>query len=70
MIIETMKVGKAGIARATETVAPTTKIGTRFQLIPFARIATTVAVIFAPATAVEIAKIMMVAINAFIPGPA
>ena len=65
-----MKVGKAGIASATETVAPTTKIGTRFHVIPFARIAITVAVIFAPATAVENAKIIIVAINAFIPGPA
>ena len=70
MIIETMKVGNAGIASATDIVAPTTKIGTRFHFMPFARIATTVAVIFAPATAVETAKIMMVAMNAFIPGPA
>ena len=38
--------------------------------MPFARIETTVAVMFAPATAVEIAKIIIVAINAFIPGPA
>ena len=58
------------MASATEMVAPITKIGTRFHFMPFARIATTVVVMFAPATAVERAKMMIVAMNAFIPGPA
>jgi hypothetical protein len=70
MIIATMKVGKAGIASATEIVDPITKIGTRFHFIPLVRIATTVVVIFIPATAVETAKMMIVARKAFMPGPA
>ena len=70
MIIESIKVGKAGIARATEIVEPITKIGTRFHFIPLARIVTTVAVIFAPATAVETAKIIIVIKKASIPAPA
>ena len=65
-----MNVGNAGIARATEMVAPITKIGTRFHFIPLARIAITVVVMLAPATAVETAKIIIVARKAFIPGPA
>ena len=65
-----MKVGNAGIARATLMVAPMTNIGVLFHFIPLARIAKTVVVIFAPAIADEIAKIMMVTMNAFIPAPA
>ena len=57
-----MNIGKAGMASPTLAIVPQTKIGVRFQVMPRARIVRIVVVMFAPAIALEIAK-MMIAIR-------
>ena len=69
-IIATMNMGKAIRANATLVTVPNTKIGTRTHVMPLARIPTAVVVMFAPATALEIANSTMVTRNASMPAGA
>ena len=62
-----MNIGNAMRPSATLVVVPKTKMGVRVQVMPRARIRTTVVVRLAPATPLEMANRMIVTRNASIP---